>query len=187
MKLLLAITGASGAIYAKRLLDALAAAQKLDPNLEVTVCFSSNGRRVWQHELGAASIVGFREVANDDLGCAFASGSADWQAVVAVPCSVGRLGHIAAGLADDLIARAADVALKERRKLVLVVRETPLSLLHLEHMLAVTRAGAIVLPAVPSFYGRPATVDAVVDTVVARVLDQLGVPASVAPRWGQSS
>ena len=185
MKLLVAITGASGAIYAQRLLDALRSAQQLDPTLEVAVCFSENGRRVWQHELGAASVAGFREVANDDFTCAFASGSAAWHALVAVPCSVGRLGRIAAGLADDLIARAADVALKERRKLVLVVRETPLSSIHLENMLALTRAGAIVLPATPSFYGRPGTVDAVVDTVVARVLDQLGIATSLSPRWGQ--
>ncbi|HEX7509215.1 MAG TPA: UbiX family flavin prenyltransferase, partial [Polyangia bacterium] len=93
---------------------------------------------------------------------------------------------IASGLADDLIARAADVALKERRKLILVVRETPLSLIHLENLLTVARAGAIVLPATPSFYTRPATVDDVVDTVVARVLDQLGISASLSPRWGRT-
>jgi flavin prenyltransferase len=186
MKVLVAVTGASGACYAKRLLDALATAQEHDRALEVTVCFSSNGRRVWQHELGETSPGGFREVANDDFTCGFASGSATWHAVIAVPCSVGRLGRIAAGLADDLIARAADVALKERRKLLLVVRETPLSLLHLENLVKVARAGAIVLPAAPSFYTRPSSVEAVVDTVVARVLDQIGVEASLAPRWGQS-
>jgi 4-hydroxy-3-polyprenylbenzoate decarboxylase len=185
MKLLVGITGASGAIYAERLLAALAVAQKTEPALEVAVCFSANGRRVWQHELGAAGVAAAREYANDDFSCAFASGSAAWHAVVVVPCSVGRLGRIAAGLADDLIARAADVALKERRRLILVVRETPLSLLHLENMAAVTRAGAVVLPAAPAFYGRPATVADVVDTVVARVLDQLGIAASLAPRWGQ--
>ena len=97
------------------------------------------------------------------------------------------MGRIASGVADDLIARAADVALKERRKLVLVVRETPLSLVHLENLLTVARAGAIVLPATPSFYTCPATVDAVVDTVVARVLDQLGVETSLSPRWGKKT
>jgi 4-hydroxy-3-polyprenylbenzoate decarboxylase len=96
------------------------------------------------------------------------------------------VGRIASGMADDLIARAADVALKERRKLILVVRETPLSLIHLENLLTVARAGAIVLPAAPSYYTRPATVDAVVDTVVGRVLDQLGISASLAPRWGKT-
>jgi 4-hydroxy-3-polyprenylbenzoate decarboxylase len=186
MKILVAVTGASGAIYAQRLLTALAMAQRTDPVLEIDLCFSTNGRRVWQHELGDAGVPAMREVANDDFTCAFASGSARWQAVVVVPCSVGRLGRIAAGLADDLIARAADVALKERRQLVLVVRETPLSLVHLENMAAVTRAGAMVLPAAPSFYARPGTVEGVVDTVVARVLDQLGIAGSLAPRWGQS-
>jgi 4-hydroxy-3-polyprenylbenzoate decarboxylase len=185
MKILVAVTGASGAIYAQRLLAALAEARRMDAALEIAVCFSANGRRVWQHELGESTVVGAREYANDDFACPFASGSAVWDAVVAVPCSVGRLARIAAGLADDLIARAADVALKERRKLVLVVRETPLSLVHLENMTAVTRAGAIVLPAAPGFYGRPATVDAVVDTVVARVLGQLGMGTTLSPRWGQ--
>ena len=186
MKVLVAITGASGAIYAKRLLDALSAAQKTDPSLEIAVCFSTNGRRVWQHEIGGEPNLGFHEYANDDFTCSFASGSALWHAVVAIPCSVGRVGRVASGIADDLIARAADVALKERRKLVLVVRETPLSLIHLENLLAVGRAGAIVLPATPSFYTRPTTVDEVVDTVVARVLDQLGIGTSLSPRWGKT-
>jgi 4-hydroxy-3-polyprenylbenzoate decarboxylase len=186
MKILVAVTGASGAIYAKRLLDALSVAHESDSTLEVVVCFSTNGRVVWQHEIGGEPSHGFREFANDDFACSFASGSALWHAVVAVPCSVGRVGRIAGGMADDLIARAADVALKERRKLILVVRETPLSLIHLENLLTVARAGAIVLPAAPSFYTRPTTVDAVVDTVVARVLDQLGVSASLAPRWGKT-
>jgi flavin prenyltransferase len=186
MKILVAITGASGAIYAQRLLAALVDPRRTQPALDVTACFSTNGRQVWRHELGEAAVP-VPERANDDFSCAFASGSAEWQAVVVVPCSVGRLGRIAAGLADDLIARAADVALKERRKLVLVVRETPLSLIHLENMAAVARAGAVVLPAMPSFYTRPGTVDAVVDTVVARVLDQLGIASSLSPRWGQSA
>jgi 4-hydroxy-3-polyprenylbenzoate decarboxylase len=184
MKLLVGITGASGAIYAKRLLLALADAQKAGADLQVAVCFSTNGRRVWQHELGAEGPGGFREHASDDFACAFASGSALWHAVVVVPCSVGRVGRIASGLGDDLIGRAADVALKERRKLILVVRETPLSLIHLENLLTVGRAGAIVLPAAPSFYGKPESVAALVDTVVARVLDQLGIDGRPGTRWG---
>ena len=187
MRILVAITGASGAIYAKRLLDVLVEVRRADPSLDVVMCFSPNGRKVWQHEIGTAPAYDFREYANDDFACSFASGSALWHAVVALPCSVGRVGRIAAGMADDLIARAADVALKERRKLVLVVRETPLSLIHLENLLTVARAGAIVLPATPSFYTRPGTVDAVVDTVVARVLDQLGVETSLSPRWGKKT
>jgi 4-hydroxy-3-polyprenylbenzoate decarboxylase len=185
MKLLVGITGASGALYAKRLLEALAQAQKAGADLQVAICFSANGRRVWQHELGAEDPGGFREYATDDFACAFASGSGLWHAVVAVPCSVGRVGRIASGMADDLISRAADVALKERRKLILVVRETPLSLIHLENLLTVARAGAIVLPAAPSFYHKPDSVTAVVDTVVARVLDQLGVDSGLVLRWGK--
>jgi polyprenyl P-hydroxybenzoate/phenylacrylic acid decarboxylase-like protein len=107
--------------------------------------------------------------------------------MVVIPCSMGGLARIAHGISEDLIGRAADVMLKERRKLVLVARETPLSAIHLENMLAVTRAGAVVLPAMPSFYGRPDTVDDLLDTVVGRVLDQLGIALNRGPRWGGST
>lgn len=187
MKILVAITGASGAVYAKRLLDVLGEAQKSLADLQVSICFSGNGKQVWQHELGDDSPGGFRQYDNGDFTCSFASGSAVWHAVVAVPCSVGRVGRIASGMADDLISRAADVALKERRKLILVVRETPLSLIHLENLLTVARAGAVVLPATPSFYTKPQSVTQVVDTVVDRILDQLGIARDLAPRWGQST
>ncbi len=119
-----------------------------------------------------------------DFRAPFASGSAGWDAMVVIPCSTGGLARIAHGISDDLIGRAADVMLKERRKLVMVVRETPLSTIHLENMLAVTRAGAVVLPAAPSFYSKPATIEAVLDTVIGRVLDQLGLPNGLMPRWG---
>jgi 4-hydroxy-3-polyprenylbenzoate decarboxylase len=104
---------------------------------------------------------------------------------VVIPCSTGGLARIAHGVSDDLIGRAADVMLKERRRLVLVVRETPLSTIHLENMLAVTRAGAVVLPASPSFYSQPATIEALLDTVVGRVLDQVGIANALMPRWGE--
>ena len=104
--------------------------------------------------------------------------------MVVIPCSTGGLARIAHGVSDDLIGRAADVMMKERRKLVLVVRETPLSQIHLENMLAVTRAGAVVLPAAPSFYSKPQTIEALLDTVLGRVLDQVGLPNELAPRWG---
>ena len=187
MKILVAIGGASGSLYAKRLLEALADAQKADASLQVSICFSTNGKRVWEHELGGQTPGGFREYTNDDFTCSFASGSALWDAVVVVPCSVGRVGRIASGIGDDLISRASDVALKERRTLILVVRETPLSLIHLENLLTVARAGAVVLPATPSFYTKPETVTAVVDTVVARVLDQLKISSGLAARWGKTS
>jgi 4-hydroxy-3-polyprenylbenzoate decarboxylase len=182
MKLVVAVGGASGSIYAKRLLDVLAAASP-EP-LEVGLCFSSSGYQVWKHEIGAEPDYPFRRWALDDFRAPFASGSAGWHAMVVIPCSSGGLGRIAHGISDDLIGRAADVMLKERRKLVLVLRETPLSLVHLENMAALTRAGAVVLPASPSFYSRPTTMEALVDTVVARVFDQLGLPNDLMPRWG---
>ena len=181
MKLLVAVGGASGSLYARRLLEALAVL----PDVEVATCFSRCGLQVWRHELGSEPSFPFRRYDIDDFASPFASGSALWDAMVAIPCSVGRLARIAHGVGDDLISRAADVALKERRKLVLVVRETPLSQIHLENMLAVTRAGAVVLPAAPSFYFRPATVEELADTVVARVLDQLGLPHSLGRRWAE--
>ena len=115
----------------------------------------------------------------------FASGSAGWHAMAIAPCSMSTCAKIAHGISDDLLSRAADVMLKERRPLVLVPRETPLSTIHLENLLALSRAGALVLPAMPSFYGRPETVDGVVGTVVARVLDHLGVEHRLAKRWGE--
>ena len=186
MKLVVAVGGASGSIYARRLLDALATLHRADPRaLEVGLCFSSAGAEVWQHELGPVPDYPFRRYGLRDFRAPFASGSAGWDAMVVIPCSTGGLARIAHGISDDLIGRAADVMMKERRKLVLVVRETPLSQIHLENMLAVTRAGAVVLPAAPSFYSKPATVEALLDTVLGRVLDQLGLPNTLTPRWGE--
>jgi 4-hydroxy-3-polyprenylbenzoate decarboxylase len=186
MKLVVAVGGASGSVYAQRLLGVLAAARGAG-TLEVAVCFSRSGAEVWRHELGDASPGPFPRYELDDFRAPFASGSAGWDAMVVIPCSTGGLARIAHGISDDLIGRAADVMLKERRKLVLVVRETPLSLVHLENMLAVTRAGGVVLPAAPSFYSKPSTVEAVLDTVVGRVLDQIGIPNQLMPRWGEPS
>jgi 4-hydroxy-3-polyprenylbenzoate decarboxylase len=183
MKLVVAVGGASGSIYAKRLLDTLAA---LAPKgqIEVGLVFTNAGNEVWNHEIGAVPDYPFQRHGLRDFRAPFASGSAGWDAMVVIPCSTGGLARIAHGISDDLVGRAADVMLKERRKLVLVVRETPLSTVHLENMLAVTRAGAVVLPAAPSFYSKPATIEALLDTVVGRVLDQLGLPNSLQPRWG---
>ena len=187
MKLVVAVGGASGSIYARRLLDALAGMPRTpsaDP-LEVGLCFSRSGAEVWRHGIGEVPAYPFRRYELDDFRAPFASGSAGWNAMVVIPCSTGGLARIAHGVSDDLIGRAADVMLKERRRLVLVVRETPLSLIHLENMLAVTRAGAVVLPAAPSFYSRPTTVEALLDTVVGRVFDQLGIANQLMPRWGE--
>jgi 4-hydroxy-3-polyprenylbenzoate decarboxylase len=198
MKLVVAVGGASGSIYAKRLLDTLAplaAKGPIDrvsggtghfegPELEVGLVFTNSGNEVWNHEIGAVPDYPFKRYGLRDFRAPFASGSAGWDAMVVIPCSTGGLARIAHGISDDLVGRAADVMMKERRKLVLVVRETPLSTVHLENMLAVTRAGAVVLPAAPSFYSRPATIEALLDTVVGRVLDQLGLPNTLMPRWG---
>src|SRR5439155_8046886 len=147
--------------------------------------FSTAARQVWATEIGSPpSELPFKQWDPRDFTAPFASGSAGFGAMVVIPCSMGGLARIAHGLSDDLVGRAADVMLKERRKLILVARETPLSIVHLENMAAVTRAGALVLPAAPSFYGRPRTVEDLLDTVVGRVLDQLGLPSRLGPRWG---
>ena len=182
MKLVVAISGASGAPYAKRLLDFLAAnAPALGVHVELV--FTETGRQVWDHELGAPPSYPWKTWSPRDFTAPFASGSAGYDAMIVIPCSAGALARIAQGLSLDLVGRAADVMLKERRRLVLVLRETPLSLVHARAIVQATEAGAIVLPAAPSFYSRPATVEALVDTVVARALDQLGLPNELMKRW----
>lgn len=183
-KIVVAVGGASGSIYAQRLLASLAALRDQGQALEVAVCFSTAGEQVWKHETGSAPVVPFRRYELRDFHAPFASGSAGWDAMVVIPCSSGGLARIAHGMSDDLIGRAADVMLKERRPLVLVFRETPLSMVHLENMVAATRAGATILPACPSFYSHPTSMEALVDTVNARVLDHLGVHNRLMPRWG---
>jgi len=188
-KIVIGITGASGSIYARALVDALVAARRTQP-IAIAAVLSQTAPEVWMHEL-ASEVRGFlaeRDVPvfdGRDYRAPFASGSARWDAMAIVPCSMSTMAKVAHGISDDLLTRAADVIIKERRRLVMVARETPLSVIHLENMLAVTRAGGIVLPAVPSFYGRPTTIDEVVGTVVARVLDQLGIENSEARRWGE--
>jgi len=184
VKLVVAVGGASGSVYAKRLLDALVPLASGPEPLEVGLVFTQSGNEVWNHELGEVPQYPFKRYGLRDFRAPFASGSAGWDAMVVIPCSTGGLARIAHGISDDLVGRAADVMMKERRKLVLVVRETPLSAIHIENMLTVTRAGAVVLPATPSFYSKPATIDALLDTVVSRVLDQLGLPQRLMPRWG---
>lgn len=182
-RLVIAVTGASGSIYAKALLNYLEKADRID---EVALIFSENGKAVWEYELG--NIPQFqtkvRLVQNYNMFDSVASGSAQYGAMVVVPCSMGTLGRIAHGSSENLICRAADVMLKERRQLVLVTREAPLSLIHIENMRAVTLAGGIICPASPSFYALPQTLDQVVHSVVHRVIDLLGLPSD-SPRWGE--
>ena len=190
--IVVAVTGASGAPYAVRLLESLARAER-----QVQLIVSSHGLRLLQTELGIDSVEVLRgrvgtaawdrhiSVFDDnDRGAAPASGSAINAGMVICPCSMGTLSAIAVGASRSLVERAADVALKERRPLLLVPRETPLSAIHLENMLRVTQAGAVVMPASPGFYHRPGSVDDLVNFVVARVLDHLGVPHRLVARWG---
>lgn len=190
MKIVVGITGASGAPYARALLAALGAARasQREP-LELAVVVSSTAAEVWQTELGEDLRTHVQGLdlplyGGRDYRAPFASGSARWDAMVVVPCSMSTVARIAHGTSDSLLTRAADVMIKERRRLVLVPRETPLSTIHLENLLAVARAGAVVLPAMPSFYARPSGVDALLHTVVGRVLDQLGIDDPRTHRWG---
>src|SRR5512142_465282 len=171
MKLVVAVSGASGAPYAKRLLDFLAA-QGPAHGVSVDLVFTQTGKQVWKQEIGAEPRYPFTVWKNQDFTAPFASGSALYDAMVVVPCSAGALARIAYGMSMDLVGRAADVMLKERRRLVLVLRETPLSLVHARAIVQATEAGAIVMPAAPSFYSRPQTIEALTDTVVARALDE---------------
>jgi 4-hydroxy-3-polyprenylbenzoate decarboxylase len=188
----LAITGASGAPYAVRLLQQLVVRQ-----VPTWLIVSSHGFRLLATEsdipdlatlrahVGAEAFDACVTVFDDnDRGAAPASGSARWRGMVVCPCSMGTVSAIAHGTSRSLVERAADVALKERRKLILVPRETPLSLIHLENLTQVTRAGATVIPAAPGFYHKPASIDDLVDFIVARILDHLDVEHTLGKRWG---
>ena len=186
LKLAVAITGASGAVYAQQLLLRLQALQ--DQIEAVGVVMSDNAKFVWQTELGNKDYeqLPFRYYEKNDFTAPFASGSAQYDALIVVPCSMGTLGRIASGTSDDLTTRAADVMLKERKGLILVVRETPYNLIHIENMRTVTLAGGIICPATPSFYNAPKTIEEAALTVVNRVIDLLGLQQDTY-RWGKSS
>src|SRR5436853_1776390 len=179
VKLVIAATGASGTIYLQRLLEQIDCAAH-----DVHLVMSAYAREVAKQELDAFKIpTDVSHHSESDMNVPFVSGSARFDAMVIVPCSMATLGRIASGCSDSVLLRAADVFLKERRKLILVPRETPWSLIHARNIVTLLEAGAILLPAIPSFYSRPRSVDAVVDTVVWRILDQLGLPNSSAYRW----
>lgn len=183
-RIVVAITGASGSVYARNLLEKLLAVQ--EQWNELSVVMTDNAGLVWKTELGDESWTKMpvKFFGTNDFTAPFASGSAGYDTMIIVPCSMGTLGRIAAGISNDLITRSADVILKERRKLICVVRETPYNLVHIRNMETVTLAGGIICPATPSFYSRPSTVDEVVNTVVDRVLDLAGVIIK-SFRWGQ--
>ena len=183
LKLVVSVSGASGAIYAKVLLDKLVVMKdQLD---EVGLLTSDNAEDVWKHELEDESYKSypFTRYSKNDFMAPFASGSARYLAMIICPCSMGTLGRIAAGISNDLTTRAADVILKERRKLILVTRDTPLNLIHINNMKMLTEAGGIICPASPSFYSRPQTMVQLAATVVDRVIDLIGLKQD-AYRWG---
>jgi len=182
-KIVVAATGASGALYAKLVIEKLL--QLKDQWQELSVVMSNNAKQIWKEELANEDYQNYRVkfFEKNDFNAPFASGSAQYNIMIVVPCSMGTLGRIAHGISDDLITRAADVILKERRKLILVVRETPYSLVHIKNMETITLAEGIVCPATPSFYSKPKTIEALASTVVDRVLELAGLNVKTF-RWG---
>lgn len=185
MKLAVGVTGASGAVYAKVLLDKLI--QYQDQFTEIGIVFTENAKDVWEYELGNTDFqkLPFNLYKTYDFYAPFASGSAGYDALIICPCTMGTLGRIASGVASDLISRAADIMLKERKKLILVARETPLNLIHINNMKILTEAGGIICPATPSFYSKPQTIEEVAATVIDRVL-QLADIKTNSFKWGSS-
>jgi len=176
MRILLAVTGASGLEYGRRLAEVLRA----DKSISLSVVISSGAKMVAEKEKTSLPKPDYGE---NDFSCPYASGSNPPDAMVVAPCSLKTLGEISNGVGSSLITRAAEVALKERKKLILVIRETPYSLIAIKNMERVTIAGAVVLPASPGFYGKPKSVDDMIDFVVARILDQLGIKHKIGKRW----
>lgn len=180
-KIIVAITGASGSIYAKLLLDFLS----LQNNIEVGVVMSDNAKTVWKHELENEIYkdYSFTFYEKNNFYAPFASGSAKYDTMIVIPCSMGTLGRIANGISNDLLTRSADVILKERQKLILVARETPYNLIHINNMKIVTEAGGIICPATPSFYSKPKTIEEAAQTIVNRVIDLIGLDSD-SYQWG---
>jgi 4-hydroxy-3-polyprenylbenzoate decarboxylase len=185
-KIAVAITGASGSIYAKLVLETLT--QLKDQVSELSVVMTDNARLVWQTELGNEQYDTFdaKYFSTKDFMAPFASGSAQYDALIIVPCSMGTLGRIASGISNDLITRAADVMLKERKKLICVIRDTPYNLVHIRNMETVTLSGGIICPASPSFYSLPQSIEEAVRTVTNRVIDLVGL-TNRSYRWGQKN
>ena len=183
-KVVVAITGASGSIYVKLLLEKFSAIK--DQWDELAIVMTENAKQVWETELGNDHYknLSVKNYSTIDFTAPFASGSGKFNTMIIIPCSMGTLGRIASGISNDLITRAADVVLKERRKLICVVRDTPYSLIHIRNMETVTLAGGIICPATPSFYSLPKTIDELAATVVDRVLDLAGFDIKTF-RWGK--
>ncbi|MEO6489344.1 MAG: UbiX family flavin prenyltransferase [Ferruginibacter sp.] len=184
-KIVVAITGASGSIYANQLLTKLLRIK--DQWNELSVVMTENAKQVWETELGnsAYKFPSVKYFDQQEFTAPFASGSGQYNTMIIIPCSMGTLGRIASGISNDLISRAADVILKERRKLICVIRDTPYNLVHIKNMETVTLSGGIICPATPSFYSRPTTIEEVAATVVDRVLDLAGLTVKTF-RWNTS-
>lgn len=182
-KIAVAITGASGSIYAKLLLQKLE--QLKEQIAELSLVITENAKQVWITELNNTDYNNFsaRYFSTKDFTAPFASGSAKYDCLIIIPCSMGTLGRIASGISNDLITRGADVLLKERKKLILVVRDTPYNLIHIKNMETVTLSGGIICPASPSFYSKPKTIEETAATVVDRVIDLVGLD-NASFRWG---
>ena len=182
-KIIIAVTGASGSIYAKLMIEKLLVIKSQWK--ELSVVMTGNAKEVWQTEIGERSYDKYdiNYYDSQDFSAPFASGSGQYDTMIIVPCSMGTLGRIATGISSDLITRAADVVLKERRKLICVVRETPYNLIHIKNMETLTLAGGIICPATPSFYSKPSTIEEVALTVVDRALDLAGLDIK-SYRWG---
>lgn len=181
-KIILAVTGASGSIYADRLIEKLGSLR--ESPARIAVVFSDTAMEIWEHETGSSfqAKPPAKIYSNDNFNAPFASGSSDWDTMIVCPASMGTLGRIANGVSDDLICRTADVMLKEKRRLILVPRETPYNLIHIRNMETLTLAGAVICPATPSFYSRPETIDDLVMTVVDRIIALAGFKSD-AYRW----
>jgi 4-hydroxy-3-polyprenylbenzoate decarboxylase len=188
MNIVIGITGASGSCYARRIIEVIAAGGHA-----CQVIVSRAGKAVLAHEINEepadwpAALAGGAQITlweNENLFAPFCSGSSSPDAMVVVPCSMGTLGRIASGMSENLLTRSADVCLKERRPLILAVRETPLNLIHIENMARVTRAGGIIMPASPGFYHRPEDLAGIVDHVVGKILDTLGISHQLFKKWG---
>ena len=185
-KIVLAVTGASGSVYARLLIEKLLALRNQWQDLAVVM--TENAKLVWQTELEGQQYNNYPVTfySTQDFMAPFASGSGKFDVMIIVPCSMGTLGRIAAGISNDLITRAADVILKEKRKLICVIRDTPYNLIHIRNMETVTLAGGIICPATPSFYSKPQTIEAAAATVIDRVLDLAGLDIDTF-RWGNKS
>lgn len=181
-KVVVAVSGSSGSVYAKQLIESL---KKHQADVHTAMVMTDNAVVNWELENGPwnADDVPFKIYDNKDFMAPFASGSADYEAMIVCPCSMGMLGRIANGISNDLMTRAADVMLKEGRKLILVPRETPLNLIHLKNMVKLTEAGALICPAIPSFYSKPTSIDEVVQTVTDRALKLVGIDTG-GFKWG---